>query len=72
MKKKIYYTTLLAIFIAVAFGGPYLLCVGATWVLIALLGLAFHTTFSVNVWWLGLAIWLVLGTIIGIKNVIKK
>lgn len=70
--KKVYYFTLAAVFVAIAFGGAYLLCVGGAWIIKSLLALAFHTPIGVNVWWAGLALWLVLGTYVGIKNLINK
>lgn len=61
-------TIIIAAFIVAAIGGAYLLCVLGVWLLTLLLGAAFHTTFDVNVWLLGLALWVVLGII---KLIIK-
>jgi len=71
MKKKIYYSLLVALFIILAFGLAYMLCVGAVLLVKTLLALGFKIFINVNIWYAGLLIWLVVGSIIGVRKVKK-
>lgn len=63
---------ILIMFIVFAIGSAYLLAVGAVWVFAWLINAGFKTNFDLNVWVVGLLVWLIVGTYAGIKNLINK